>query len=203
MKRVGVFCALVAAALLAACGSPLRSSQTPSPSGETASPVQAWASHGIDPAPGPVVTGMIASTIGVSPEDVVAAVFLLHHPAGNGAGIWVFRAGGLSSQEALERWVAGEQRCGGSTPQLALAGREAVVIQRSFIDQCQPRYLVKLDDQTLAIITDDGGYSGNAGPTRSLPYRPASDIAWVVRWVEEALKTVKLEPGGPLPSNWG
>jgi photosystem II stability/assembly factor-like uncharacterized protein len=129
--------------------------EAPSPD-VTQSPAQAWVPQEIDPAPGPVVTSAIATATGASQDEVVAAVFLLRHRAGNGAAIWVFRAGGLSSQDTRERWKASERKCDASAQQTALAGLESEVIQRRFIDQCQPQYPVRLDSQTLAVITDDG-----------------------------------------------
>jgi hypothetical protein len=53
--------------------------------------------------------------------------------------------------------------------------------------------LSKLDSQTLAVITDDG----------PVPYRPLSDTAWLVTWLQHELRTVELQPGGALPSDQG
>ncbi len=116
--------------------------------------------------------------------------------------MWVFRAGDLSSEEALARWAANEPKCDGSPDHGTLAGRETVMIRRLFIDQCQPQYLVQLDDQTAAVITDDGAYAGNASDKPTLPYRPAEEIAWIVTWLENELTRVELLPGGP-PLNQG
>lgn len=123
----------------------------------------------------------------------------MRHPAGNGAGIWVFRVGGLTSKEAVERWAASEQKCSGSPNRGSLSGLETVMIRRQFIDQCQPQYLVMLDDETVAVITDDGAYAGNPSDSRTVPYRPASDVASLVTWLQNELKTVDLQPGGPPP----
>ncbi len=76
------------------------------------------------------------------------------------------------------------------------------MIRRQFIDQCQPQYLVQLDEHTAAIITDDGAYAGNASDTPTLPYRSAEDIAWIVTWLETELNHVELLPGG-APLNEG
>lgn len=202
MNRTVVIGLLIVGALLTACESPLPSSRTPSPI-VTEPSAQVWVSQAIDPAPGPTVTGMIVGALGVAADDVIAAVFLLRHPAGNGAAVWVFRASGLSSQEALDRWEASEQKCEGSPAHESLAGFDTVMIHRQFIDQCQPQYLVKLDSETLAVITDDGAYAGNAATTPTVPYRPASDIAFLVRWLQNELKTVDLQPGGPPQTNNG
>jgi hypothetical protein len=156
-----------------------------------------WVSEGIDPAPGPTVTGAIAEALNGPADQVVAAVFLLRHPAGNGAAVWVFRAGDLTSEEALARWAANEAQCDGSPEHGTLAERETVMIRRQFIDQCQPQYLVQLDDQTAAIITDDGGYGGNASDKPTVPYRSADEIAWIVTWLDNELSHVELLPGGP------
>lgn len=200
MKRNVVIRSLIVSALLTACASPLPSSRSPSPNG-TAPPAQVWVSQAIDPAPGPTVTGIIANALGARQDEVVAAVFLLRHPAGNGAEVWVFRAGELSSQEALVRWQASERQCGGLPEHGSLAGLDTVLIHRQFIDQCQPQYLIRLDGETLAVITDDGAYAGNAGTTPRVPYRPASDIASLVKWLQNELKTVELQPGGPPQTN--
>lgn len=202
MMRTAAVSLLIVAALLTACGSPPPSSGTRSPS-VTEPPAQVWELQTVDSAPGPIVTDMIGGALGVPADDVIAAVFVLSHPAGNGAAIWVFRAGGLSSQEALDRWEASEPKCEGSAQPGSLAGLETVVIRRRFIDQCQPQYLVMLDGETLAVITDDGAYAGNAATTPTVPYRPASDIAFLVRWLQTELKTVDLQPGGPPQTNNG
>ena len=76
------------------------------------------------------------------------------------------------------------------------------MIQRQFLDQCQPQYLVQLDGQTAAVITDDGGYAGNASDTPTVPYRSAEEIAWIVTWLQNKLTQVELLPGGP-PLNQG
>lgn len=189
------------AALATGCGSSIRSSAASSASA-SAPLVQTWVSEMTDPAPGPVVTGIIAKALGIAQPDVVAAVFLLRHPAGNGATVWAFRAGELSSQNALERWQGSQQKCGASEL-LSLGGHDAVMIQRRFIDQCQPQYLVMLDAQTLAVITDDGAYAGNSATTPTVPYRPAGDIASLVNWLQNELKTVELKPGGTPQTNNG
>jgi hypothetical protein len=194
MKGRVVLSSIIAASLLTACGSPLPSSTVPSASLPFPS---VWVSAEIDPAPGPTVTGMIADALGLRAKEVVAAVFLLRHPAGNGAAVWVFRAGDLSSQVALERWAASETKCDDSAVEGSLAGLHAVMIRRAFVDQCQPQYLVRLNDTTLAVITDDGGYAGNAARSPSVAYRPASDIGSAVSWVQSRLQTVQLQPGGP------
>jgi hypothetical protein len=156
-----------------------------------------WISEGIDPAPGPTVTGAIAETLDGPADQVEAAVFLLRHPAGNGAAVWVFRAGDLTSAEALARWAANEPKCDASPEHGTLAGRDTVMIRRQFIDQCQPQYLVQMDDQTAAIITDDGAFAGNASDEPTVPYRSAEEIAWIVTWLQNELTNVELVPGGP------
>jgi hypothetical protein len=98
---------------------------------------------------------------------------------------------------ALERWAASEPQCDASPQQSTLAGRETVMIRRQFIDHCQPQYLVQLDDQTAAIITDDGAHAGNDSDQPTQPYRPADEIAWIVSWLQNELTTVELVPGGP------
>ena len=148
------------------------------------------------------MAGAIANALGTPQSDVVAAVFLRRHPAGNVASIWVLRAGALSSQDALERWQADVPKCGAATL-LSLAARDAVMIQRRFLDQCQPQYLVPLDLATLAIITDDGAVTHNAATTPTVPYRPVSDIALLVTWLQTELTTVELQPGGPPASGNG
>jgi hypothetical protein len=192
---------LLAAAVMSACVSaPPASSLSPAPSAIPSASVAVepvWVSAGIDPAPGPTVTGGIAEALDGPADQVVAAVFLLRHPAGNGATVWVFRAGDLTSEEALAQWAAHERRCEGSPEHGTLAGREAVMIRRQFIDQCQPQYLVQLDDQTAAIITDDGAYPGNASDEPTLTYRSAEEIAWIVTWLQNELTNVELVPGGP------
>jgi hypothetical protein len=154
-----------------------------------------------DPGPGPIVTGIIGETVEVPADDVLAAVFLLRHPAGNQAAVWVFRAGDATSQEALERWEASVQKCEGPTRTVSLAGLDGVVFRYRFIDQCQPQYLIRLDSETLAVITDNGGYAGNASGTPTVPYRPERDIAAVVMWLQNELKTVELQPGRVSPTD--
>lgn len=200
MKRSLGLALVLGAGVVSACASaPSDPSLSPASAIPTASvAVEAtWASQGIDAAPGNSVTGGIAHALGGPADDVVAAVFLLRHPAGNGAGVWVFRAGDLSSEEALARWAANEPTCDESPQHGTLADLETVMIRRQFIDQCQPQYLVQLDDQTAAIITDDGAYAGNASDQPTVPYRPADDIEWIVRWLQNELLTVELLPGGP------
>lgn len=198
MHRTAVLLALLAGTLVSACGSPPpihpSSSATSSASGQGE---RAWVAQAIDPAPGPTVTGAIAEALGGPRDEVVAAVFLLDHPAGNRAEVWVFEAGELSSGEALERWAVGAPTCVGTPTQGSLAGRDTVMIRRKLADQCQPQYLVRLDDQRVAVITDDGGYSGNDADPPTRPYRPASDIEWIVTWIQDQLTTVELQPGGP------
>ena len=194
MKGRIILSSIIAASALTACGSQVPSSTLP-PAGLPVASV--WVSEEIDPAPGPTVTSAIASALGLPANEVVAAVFLLRHPAGNGAGVWVFRAGQLSSQVALERWAAAEPRCDDSAVESSLAGLHSIMIRRAFVDQCQPQYLVRLDDATLAVITDDGGYAGNAAGNPSVFYRPANDIGAAVFWVQSKLQTVELEAGGP------
>ncbi|HET6745302.1 MAG TPA: hypothetical protein VFH90_05550 [Candidatus Limnocylindria bacterium] len=153
-----------------------------------------WASEDIDPAPGRTVTSAIAQTITVPEDTVTAAVFLLTHPAGNGAEVWVFRAEGVASGDAVTAWARTESLCGGPVTAGSLAQLPAVIAHREFLDQCEPRYLVQLDADTVAAIIDDGGYSGNMNPSR-VPYRPLSDIAWIVQWLQQKLMTVQLQPG--------
>ena len=199
VKRASLACILVL--LVPGCALAPRPS-TAAGSAAATPLLDPWASEQIDPAPGPVVAGAIANALGTPQSDVVAAVFLRRHPAGNVASIWVLRAGALSSQDALERWQADVPKCGAATL-LSIAGRDAVMIQRRFLDQCQPQYLVPLDLATLAIITDDGAYAGNAATTPTVPYRPVSDIALLVTWLQTELTTVELQPGGPPASGNG
>lgn len=205
MKRTASIGLLIAVVLLTACESTLPSPTEPSSPSASEPSAQGWVSLMTDPAPGPVLTGAIAAALGVPSEEVVAAVWVLRHPAGNGAVVWVFRAVGLSSQDSLDRWEATGQKCEGSREgsreRFSLVGFDTVLIHRRFIDQCQPQYLVRLDGETLAVITDDGAYAGNAATTPTVPYRPASDIGAVVAWVRLALMTVELQPGGPPQTN--
>lgn len=166
---------------------------TPAASRETPNP---WSSAGIDPAPGNVVVTGLAAAQGVSPDDVVAAVFLLNHPAGNVATVWVFRAQARTTQQMLERWTASERHCSRPEP-VSVRGLDAVLLGRPLADQCQPQYVVRLDADTLAIITDNGGYRGNAAPPSGVPYRPIEDIGHLVDWIQAELPRVELVPGGP------
>lgn len=213
--------ALVVLALLAAACS-LATSPSPSPSTEV-TPDSAdapsstdfdppaldagvvWTGSEIDPAPGPTVTGGIANALGVPPEDVVAATFLVsHRSARNGVGIYVFRAAELTAGQAGERYVASLQpECNDSAArQLRLAGYDARVAHRLLVDQCQPHYVVLLDEQTVAVLSDDGGYTGNdpSNPP-SVPYRPLEEIEALVPWVVEQLEEIELLPGGPPQIN--
>jgi hypothetical protein len=183
---------LLACVLLAACGTPTQTpSRTPAPH------VSAWVPEMIDPAPGPNVTAAIADALGVPDDDVVAAVFLLRHPAGNGASIWVFRADGMPSHDALEQWGLRQPKCQSAPIRGSIAGLDMVTIHRRAQDQCRPQYLIPLDNETLAVITDDGAYAGNAAGTPTVPYRPVEDIAALLTWLQERLETVELQPGGP------
>jgi hypothetical protein len=139
----------------------------------------------------------IASALEIPPDEVVAAVFGLRHEAGNGIAIMVFRAEGLTSAQAIERIGLRTPTCGGSPESGTLDGHHTVVIRLRVIDQCQPRYFVELDTQTVAVITDDGAYAGNAAPTPTVPFRPPEEIEWIVIWLENALRSVELMPGGP------
>lgn len=191
---------LLATGVLSACASaPPAPSLSPAPAGPSASVAvePAWVSEGIDPAPGLTVTGAIAEALDGPADQVVAAVFLLRHPTGNGAAVWVFQAGDLTSEDALARWAVNGPKCDGSPEHGTLGGRETVMIRRQFIDQCQPQYLVQLDDKTAAIITDDGAYAGNASDEPTVPYRSPEDIAWIVKWLQKELTNVELVPGGP------
>ena len=197
---------LLAAIALAACSTP--PSPTASPV-SAPSPVQpspsaapaAWVRTDIDPNPGPVVVGMIASSLRVPDATVTAAVLMFENPAGNKPYIWVFRADGVASAEAIQRWIAAELRCPGASQSITLAGRPTTVIRRQFIDQCQPEYLVALDDRTVAMILDDGGYQGNASNATPVPYRPAAEIAQLVVWLQQNLPGIPLATGGPLQTN--
>lgn len=208
-KRGASAMVLMLGLLLAGCGGPGPSQRTATPSMSAGASVPSsvvpaplghlWRSQQTDPAPGPVVTGIIATTLGLTDaHHVVAAVFLLDHPAGNTAEVWVFRAADHSSSQAVDAWAGTESDCGGPERSGQLAGMPAVIVHREFVDQCQPRYLVQLDDETVAIITDDGGYSGNVSPS-TVPYRPTGDIDWIVRWLQRQLETVELQPGGDAP----
>lgn len=164
-------------------------------------PEEVWAPMNIDPAPGPVVTGGIAAAVGVDQEEVLAAVFILEHrSARNNVGIHAFRAGDLDAGEAADRWTESQRPdCEpGGQRDLTLADRPANLTHQPIIDQCQPVYIVQLDDQTLAILTDTGGYTGNdpANPP-PVPYRPIEEIELAVRWLEAELEDVELQPGGP------
>jgi hypothetical protein len=185
---------ILAGAIAVGCNPPV----TPPPS--TVGAVEMpWTSEGIDPAPGPVVAGFIATQIGVPSDSVEAAVFLFDHPARNRATVWVFRAIGLTSDILVERWVGGtsEARCPDPGQPGQLAGLEAVIVHAQVVDQCQPEYVVRLDVATLAVITDDGGYGGNAqGVPPPAPYRPVSEIEPLVQWLVDQLATLDLKPGG-------
>jgi hypothetical protein len=158
-----------------------------------------WTRDDTDPNPGGVVVGGLASALGVQPDAVVAAVFLFSHPAGNGAVIWVFRAQGLTSLTAAERWASFDSRCPAAPQSVMLANRPTLMIRHSVVDQCQPEYLVQLDDQTVAMIIDDGAFHGTANPT--VPYRPATEIAQLVVWLQQNLPAIPLMTGGPIPQN--
>lgn len=165
---------------------------------------QIWSDSGIDPGPGPVLTGFIARAVGVAPDDVVAAVFLLnHHSARNVVTIHVFRAGDLDAEQAAERFGASrEPDCDPITARgLPLAGYPARIAHVLANDQCQPHYIVLLDEQTVAVLWDDGGYMGN-DPSNlpPVPYRPIGEIELLVPWLVRELEDIELQPGGP-PQN--
>lgn len=160
-----------------------------------------WVRTDIDPSPGPVVVEAIATSLRVPVATVVAAVLTFEHPAGNKPYVWVFRADGVTSLEAIERWVSSEQRCAGASQSTTLAGLPTTVIRRRFIDQCQPEYLVALDDRNVALIVDDGGYQGNAAQAPPVPYRPAAEITQLVIWLQQNLPAIPLASGGPPQMN--
>ena len=192
---------LVAGTLLSACVSvpPTPSNSLP-PASATPNPVigATWIPDEFEPAPGNTVTAAIALAVDGPDEEVVAAVFGLRHPAGNQATVWVFRAGNLPSDEAIRRWATSQAECDAVPEHGSLADRETAKIWRLFFDdQCQPQYLVQLDDRTVAVITDHGAGARDASGQPMLPYRPSADIEWIVRWLEDRLTKVDLVPGGP------
>ena len=193
----------VVAMALAACSTAPSPNVTPRSSGEPPRSATAfvWVRGDMDPSPGPVVVGVIANSLRVPDATVVAAVLAFEHPAGNMPYIWVFRARGVGSAEAIQRWVSSEVRCAGEPQSTTLAGLATTVIRRQFVDQCQPEYLVALDDQTVAMIVDEGGYQGNAAQATSVPYRTASEIAQLVEWLQQNLPAIPLATGGPPQSN--
>jgi hypothetical protein len=198
--------ALLACIALSACSttptptvSQVRSPSVAEPS-QSAVPI-AWVRTDIDPNPGPVVVGAIASSLRVPDATVVAAVLGFEHRAGNSPYIWVFRADGVASAKAIQRWVSSEVRCPGVSQSTTLAGLATTVIRRKFVDQCQPEYLVALDVRTIAIIVDDGGYQGNAADATPVPYRPAGEIAQLVTWLQQNLPAIPLATGGPPQTN--
>ena len=147
------------------------------------------------------MTGGIADKVQVSADDVRAAVFLLQHQtARNGIGIMVFRVAGLTSEELGLRWLDSQgPDCDPVGPRdEAFAGRPTRVTRQLRDDQCQPEYIVLLDEQTVAILVDDGGYRGNdpANPP-PVPFRPTDEIEALVPWLLQQLDDVELQPGGP------
>jgi hypothetical protein len=211
MRSLAVL-AILAAIILTACSPasspnvfpPPRASEAstanPSEAPQSATPV-AWVRSDIDPNPGAVVVGLIGRFVRVPDAAVTAAVFMFGHPAGNMADIWVFRAAGVPSTEAIQRWIGAETRCTAASEPITLAGLATTVIRRRLADQCQPEYLVALDDRTVAMILDDGGYGGNGAQATPIPYRPADEIAQLVIWLQQNLSGIPPATGGPMPHN--
>jgi hypothetical protein len=162
----------------------------------------AWTREDFDPAPGPVVVAGLASVTGTEASRIVAAVLMFKHVAGNQPYVWLFRIAGMDSDTAAGRWLAGpESRCAEPPVATELAEIPAVMVKRKVVDQCQPEYVVPLDDRTVAIIVDDGAYAGNAASETPVPYRSHSDIATLVMWLRENLPDIPLEEGGPPQQN--
>lgn len=163
------------------------------------SPGFAWVRQDIGARPGPVVAGLLGRGLKVSTDRVTAAVYMFRHPAGNSASVWLFRADGVSSAGAIARWATFETRCALPPVTVELAGFRATEITFHAVDQCEPEYLVPLDDRTVAMIIDDGGYQGNAAQATPVPYRPVADIEQLVDSLRRALPTASLMPGGSTP----
>lgn len=200
---------LVAALALCACSTSVQS-PTPTPSVmpspvPTASPTASlgfvWTRQDVDPSPGGVVADMIARALAVPSSTIRAAVFGFAHPAGNTPWIWAFRAEGVSSAVAIERWSSFESRCAAEAEPVTLAGLAATEITFKLVDQCEPEYLVALDAQTVAMIIDDGGYRGNGAVATPVPYRPLEEISQLVEWLQRNLPSIPLMTGGPIPAN--
>jgi hypothetical protein len=155
-----------------------------------------WVSYLNDPAPGHVVVEAISQQLRVPFDAVTAAVVGGAHPAGNAVWAWVFRVDGMTGNEAKARWVAGtfEGRCAEQPQVGSLADLPATLVYRRYLKRCEPQYVVQLDDSTVAVITDSAGPYGE-GP--ELAYRPPIEIASFVVWLEQALESVELQPGGP------
>lgn len=204
---VGVRWTLVGLVLLvSAC-----SSTTPQPSSISATPTKAaspsptldaeqlWGPSTIDSAPGPVVASAIADLTRVPVEDVRAAVFLVKHESErNGVSIEVFSAAGFTAEELGIRWLRSQTPdCDPVGPRDVLfAGFPARVTHQLRNDQCLAEYVVLLDDDVVAVLTDDEGYTGNdpANPP-PVPERPVDEIEALLPWLVQELEAIELLPG--------
>jgi hypothetical protein len=159
-----------------------------------------WTTETTDFNAGPDWSISIAGTLNVPPTTVTAALLFFFHPAGNTASVLLFRAIGVSADAGIGKWVPYWNGCGGQPTPGTLADRNAVLIHELNGDTCSPTYVLKLSDVEIAVIAEHVEHTLGPYPT-AIPYRPASDIAQIVQWLDQHFEAIPLATGGPEPRN--